>query len=305
MIYYKIGNVAIRKKGVLAPMLEYTNNSFRDLCEYYDCGFLFSEMIHINQIINAEKLPKISKTPTAIQLVGDFRDRLNTFSAIDVIASKKKYKIIDFNFGCPSRKVISTKSGAFLLKHRAAAFEVIKEIKETTNFIVTVKTRLGYDKNEINKMSLELEKIGVDALSVHGRLASENYATKSDFDSVRSIKKNISCPLIYNGDVNSNNFESFLKFEEFFDLMIGRAALKDPQIFSKINCFVNGKEFFQKSKWDVIFDYLKFANKNKESISAQKLVLLQLSNGLPNAKIIKNKICMSKTIDDLLNILNK
>lgn len=298
MIYYKIGKTPIREKGVLAPMLEYTTKSFRDLCSSYGCGFLFTEMVHINKIINTEDLPQISEKPTALQIVGDFRDKKKTLSAIEII-EKSKYKIVDFNFGCPSRKIISTNSGSFLLNYQKEAFEVLKDIKQTSNLAITVKTRLGFENNQLDEIAKQLEKINIDGLSVHGRLATQNYSTPSDFESVRKISSLVSFPLIYNGDVNSENYKDFLDIREFTDLMIGRGALKDPFIFKKINGFLENKS---PTKKEVILKYLDFAKRNNENLSSQKLILLQLLNGLENTRALKNNICNSKTKEDLLSL---
>ena len=301
MIYYKIGKTPIRKKGVLAPMLEYTTKSFRDLCSNYGCGYLFTEMVHINKIINTDNLPLISESPTALQVVGDFRDKQSTLLAIEKI-EKSKFKIVDFNFGCPSRKIISTNSGAFLLKYQKEAFEVLKEIKQVSNLAITVKTRLGFENNQIEKIAKQLEKINIDGLSVHGRLATENYSVHSDFESVRKISNLISFPLIYNGDITTENYKDFLNINEFSDLMIGRGALKDPFIFKQINSFLDHNHIATPTKKEIILKYLYYAKKNNENISSQKLILLQLLSGLENTRSLKNSICNSKTKEDLLSL---
>ena len=311
MIHFKLKNVSVKHKGLLAPMQEYTHLPFRLLCSEYKAGLTFSEMISIHQILNFKedlsKLDNLFSTDeegkTAVQLFGDFSDREKTLEAVHVLDEYKYFDIIDLNFGCPSLKIINSKGGSFNLTQIDKVIPVIEELVSTTVKPITIKTRLGFSKNEIDFISSSLFKTGIAGLSIHGRLASENYSNPSNVMAVRKIKEISPIPIIYNGDVTKNNFEQYLDFD---GVMVGRESLGNPFIFKQIDSFVNDKVILEKeNNNDAVLRFLDLVKKHPISFAKFKTSLIHFFKDKAGSSKIREKISISKNLDGITEILNK
>lgn len=300
----KLGSTTIRNKGILAPMLEYTNFSFRHLCANNDCAWGYTEMIHTSYILNSsieeiENKTKDEDYPVSLQLVGDFTNTKETVKAFLKIQEIKAYDVIDFNLGCPSPKIAAGKGGAVLLNNISEVSNTLKEIKEISNKPITAKIRFGYDKDSSKDILKKLEWSGIDALAIHGRLGIQDYSSPSDYKKVISLAKETSLPIIYNGDITLETVDFFKTVDEFSGLMIGREALKNPQIFSKI------AETKQKTTEENISLFLKISKKYNNSIINQKLVLLQLLSGFKGVRQLRAKLTTLKTQEEIDSFLEK
>lgn len=302
MASFKIGKFTIRNKGILAPMLEYTNLPFRRLCVENGCALTYTEMVHINQILNCQlkDIPELKTKdedyPVSLQLVGDFTDTKKTVSAFKKIENMQ-FKIIDFNLGCPSPKIEAGKSGAFLLDDIDKVSKTLKEIKSETDKSITAKVRLGTTKNNISVIAKSLENAGIDAIAIHGRLKTQGYKTPSDYKVVEKIAKDLSIPVIYNGDISLSNYKMFNDIDVFSGLMVGRAALSNPEIFSLIS------DKTPKTREENIKLFIKFSKKYNLEIKYQKNNLLQLVSGFSGSKRLREKLSSSKTQEEIDDIL--
>jgi tRNA-dihydrouridine synthase B len=304
---FKIKNIHVKNKGLLAPMLEYTTLPFRKLCCKYGCGLTYTEMASINQINSVKDLSKIdlfdtvSSEKVCAQIVGDFTNLKGFSSAVEILDNYKPFKIIDLNFGCPSLKVHGMNGGAKLLSkgNFTKAVNNVKEVVSTTNKPITVKTRLGYHKENIQEIVSSFEDADVSAVAVHGRLANQNYSVASDYCLLEDVSKEKSTSFIYNGDVTNNNFNKFLEVPSFSGVMVGRAALSNPYIFKSIS---KGKKKELKQE-KIIKDYLRLVNKYPVSFNKKKLALLLLTKSIPNSSKYRLLISRSKTDDDLKEII--
>lgn len=301
MASFKIGKITIRNKGILAPMLEYTNLAFRRLCVENGCALPYTEMVHINHILNSslEEIPELKTKdedyPVSLQLVGNFTDTKKTVSAFEKIENLS-FKIIDFNLGCPSPKIEAGKAGAFLLDDIALVSKTLKEIKQNTDKAITAKVRLGTTKKDISVISRSLENAGVDAIAIHGRLKTQGYKTPSDYKTVERIAKELSIPVIYNGDINLNNYKIFDEIDVFSGLMVARTALNNPDIFSLIS------DKKPKTRDENIKLFNKLSKKYNLEIKYQKNNLLQLVSGFSGSKRVREKISVAKTQEEIDNL---
>jgi len=298
----KIGKIKLKNKGILAPMLEYTNLSFRQLCAKNYCALLYTEMIHINHILNNSSVvfdTKDEDYPLSLQLVGDFTNRKLTISAVNIIEKTKGYDIIDFNLGCPSPKIAAGKAGATLLQRMDCVSKTLKEIKETTTKPITAKIRLGYDFDNSLEIIKKLEWSGIDAVAIHGRLAIQDYFVPSDYNKVISLTKETALPIIYNGDISLNNHFMFENIDSFLALMIGRAALTSPSIFCNI---ANKKQCSLKEN---LIDFYKISKKHRNPLINQKLVLLKMISGFKGSRQLRAKISSVKKEEELFDCLKE
>lgn len=303
MSFY-IKNINVKNKGLLAPMLEYTTLPFRKLCQKYGCALTFSEMVPINQIIALKDLSKIdtlisaTSDRSAVQLVGNFTKEKDFLCALDFLDTYKHFKIIDLNLGCPSLKVHQMNAGAKLLS-KDNFLKAVKNINDATSVIkkpITVKTRLGFYSQNIKQIVNAFENTNVCAISVHGRLANQNYSTFSDYELLKEVSSSCSIPFIYNGDISNNNFNEFLDVSSFSGLMVGRSALTNPYIFKSIS----KKKRVVINQTKIIKDYLKLTKKYPISFNKKKLALIMLTNKIKDSK--KHRLLISRTkTDDQLN----
>lgn len=300
----KLGKIKLKNKGILAPMLEYTNLSFRQLCAKNNCALAYTEMIHTSYILNSpideiKNKTKDEDYPVSLQLVGDFTNTKETIDAFTKVQDIEDYDIIDFNLGCPSPKIAAGKGGAILLKDISKVSKTLKEIKEISNKPITAKIRLGYDKDNSKDILNKLELSGIDALAIHGRLGVSDYSIPSDYKKVISLAKETSLPIIYNGDITLETSDSFKGIDEFSGLMVGRDAVRNPSIFSKI------AGIKQKTIQENISLFLKISKKYNNSIINQKLVLLQMLAGFSGARQLRAKLTTLKTQKELDLFLEK
>ncbi len=310
MVLFKIKNVPIKHRGVLAPMQEYTHLPFRLVCKDYKAGLTFTEMVNTRHILeykddlsSLDLLKTTEEAPVAVQLFGDFSEKSLTVSAAHLMDSYKHFDIIDFNLGCPSLKIINSKSGAFNLKQLEKVLPIIKEISTTCKKPITIKTRLGFSKIEIERNFPLFVSSGISALSLHGRLAEENYSHPSRFKEILKIKDTSPIPIIYNGDVSASNLG---QLKDFDALMVGREAMGNPFIFKQIDFFSKNHSLLEKEDdLKALSLFLNHVSKHPISFAKLKVSLIPFFKGRLGSSKIREQLSVSKDIDDLKEILYK
>ena len=179
--------------------------------------------------------------PCAIQIFGDDPDIMADAA---VFALQYHPDVIDINMGCPAPKVNKSGGGSVLMKNPQLCGKIIKAVKNAINIPVTVKIRKGWDENNINAPMIAqiCENSGADAITIHGRTREQMYKPGVDLDIISQVKKAVRIPVIGNGDI-SNGQAAYEMFDrtECDMIMVGRAALGNPWIFSEINQFLNTK----------------------------------------------------------------
>jgi tRNA-dihydrouridine synthase B len=291
--------IPIESKVFLSPMLGFTNKTFRIQCKQYGAGFTYIPMEHSEKInFNKEILNKIKpvseEMPCGIQLTGS--DEKSLIKAID--KTEKFFSLIDLNFGCPSKKILSSHCGAYHLKDLKKMRKIISSIASITIKPVTVKTRIGFDKPETEKIIKALDVGGASAITLHGRTAKQGYSGKADWNEIKKAKKIACIPLIGNGDIE-NAEQGLNKIEEGFCdyAMIGRKALGNPICFS-LNP-VN------KTKIDLIKEFIKLNEKYGFEENELKIQLIQFIKGIRGASRIRKKLNEAKTINEIETALKK
>ncbi len=239
----KIGNVKLENNILLAPMAGITDLPFRVICKEFGASLVCTEMISAKAIFyNDEKTKKLMNTqgekrPIAFQIFGSDKESMG-YSAKYV---SKLGDIIDINLGCPAPKVVKNGDGSKLLLDLDKTKEVIETVVNNSSVPVTIKIRLGWDKEHIvgTEVAKIAEKAGVCAITVHGRTRSEFYSGKADLEYIKKIKQSVNIPVIGNGDIVDEESAKVMFEKTGVDgIMIGRASLGNPWIFKKIIHFL-------------------------------------------------------------------
>lgn len=299
----------LKNKLILAPMHDVTNLAFRLMCKKYGASLVSTELLSANPIARGNNavlktiITDKKEKPVAIQLFGQNTENL-------VKAAKKmekKFDIIDFNLGCPSKKILAQGCGAALLKRKNKIKEIVEKVSTAIDKPFTVKIR-NENAVEIAKIC---EKAGASAITIHARTTKQGYSGKADWDVIKQIKQAVDIPVIGNGDVwNGKDAKQMLEQTNCDYVMIGRAAIGNPFIFKQINEYLKtGKEIKQTKQEKIAdyFEYIKLAKKyNCFSIKDAKWKAQEFTKGLDGSNEFRrkmNSINNEKEIVDLIKEL--
>ena len=239
----KIGNIELPDHPLLlAPMEDVSDPPFRRLCKAHGADLMYSEFISSEGLIRDAMKSRMKldifdyERPVGIQIFGGDEEAMALSAKI---VETVQPDLVDINFGCPVKKVVSKGAGAGVLKDIDLMIRLTEAVIKSTHLPVTVKTRLGWDEESINidEVAERLQDVGVQALTVHARTRAQMYKGHSDWTHIERIKNNprIHIPIFGNGDINSP--QKAKEYRERFGLdgmMIGRAAIGYPWIFNEI-----------------------------------------------------------------------
>ena len=240
-----IGGVALRSKALLAPMAGVTDRAYRELCMAMGAGYCVSEMVSSRALSfgskKSEELMDISaqERPGGIQIFGDDP---SCMAEAALSAMRNKPDIIDINMGCPAPKISGGGSGSALMKTPALCGEITAAVVRAVDVPVTVKIRKGWDDTMVNAVEVAqiCEQAGAAAIAVHGRTRQQYYKPPVDYDLIRQVKQSVRIPVIANGDIDSaKKAKQILDFTGCDFVMIGRASMGNPWIFTQINAFLD------------------------------------------------------------------
>src|ERR1700759_1985276 len=247
----KIENIQLPDSPLLlAPMEDVSDPPFRAVCKVNGADLLYTEFISSEGLIrdaikSRQKLDIFdSERPVGIQIFGGDEEAM-ALSARIVDAVNPD--LLDINFGCPVKKVVTKGAGAAVLKDIDLMVRLTKAVVRSTSLPVTVKTRLGWDDSSINieEVAERLQDVGIKALAIHGRTRAQLYKGVADWTHIAKVKNNprIQIPIFGNGDIDSP--EKALEYKNKYGvdgIMIGRAAIGYPWIFNEIKHYVKTGE---------------------------------------------------------------
>lgn len=240
----KIGNLEIKGHAALAPMAGVADRAFRELCTSYGAAYVISEMVSSKGLTMQDKKSKEllflseKERPAGAQIFGD-NPEIMAQAALKTMSFNPEF--IDINMGCPAPKIAGNGGGSALLKNPPLISEIVESVVKVSPVPVTVKIRIGWDKDTINAVEVakRIEAAGASALTVHGRTRTQMYAPPVYLDEIAKVKKAVSIPIIGNGDiVDSKSAKQMLDETGCDFLMIGRGALGRPWIFDSVNAYL-------------------------------------------------------------------
>ena len=318
MSFY-IGNVKINGQIVVAPMAGISNMTFRRICKTMGASLVVAEMVSDKAITYGnEKTFELLKMndderPISQQIFGS---DINSFvEAAKIVEEKMHPDIIDINMGCPVPKVaIKNQAGSALLKNPEKVGEIVKAVVNAVNVPVTVKIRSGWDANSINAVEIAkiCEESGASAITVHARTRAQGYSGKADWNIIKEVVQNVSIPVIGNGDVLScYDAKRMLDETGCAAVMIGRGLLGNPWLIKEcVDYIENGvipRPITYEEKISMMKKHFKLLKEDK-NISVALLEIrsniLFYLKGMPEGKVIKNKICACKTEKEIMDVLD-
>ncbi len=315
----QIGGVSLPSKALLAPMAGVSDRAYRELCMQMGAGYCVSEMVSSKALSfgskKSEELMDISaqERPCGIQIFGDDP---SCMAEAALSAMKNHPDIIDINMGCPAPKISGNGSGSALMKQPERCGAITEAVVRAVDVPVTVKIRKGWDDGMVNAVEVAkiCEQAGAAAITVHGRTRQQYYKPPVDYEIIRKVKQSVRIPVIANGDIDSaKKARQVLDFTGADFVMIGRASMGNPWIFSQINSFLRNPceplyEPTLEEKLDVMVAHVaKMVEYKGEYIAlrqARKLVAGYFK-GIRGAAALRNDAGRIETMDDLIRLKNK
>ena len=316
---WKIGNVEIKAKAVMAPMAGISNPSYMKIMEDMGCDLAFTELISSEAIIrnNKKTLDMLNgiddlKMKVGVQIFGSNPEVMA--KAAKILCELHKIDIIDINMGCPVPKVaLHSDAGSGLLKNPTKVKEIVEAVTKAVNIPVTVKIRSGWDSDSINAIEIAkiIEEAGASAITIHPRTRAQGYSGKADWSIIKKVKESVNIPVIGNGDIKSCYDAEKMLIETNCDaIMIGRGLLGNPWLIRDTINYLEKKEepinVSLHEKIEMIKKHLDLLVKYK----SEKAALLEIRShiswylkGENNSKEVKEKICKAKNIEEVKEII--
>lgn len=314
-----IGGVPLKSHAVLAPMAGVSDRAYRELCVRFGAAYCVSEMVSSKALSfnskKSEELMEISdlERPCGIQIFGDDPKCMADAAKH---ALENKPDIIDINMGCPAPKISSNGSGSALMKNPRLCGEIVKAVTAVTDIPVTVKIRKGWDDDSVNAVEVAkiCESAGAAAITVHGRTRQQYYKPPVDYDIIKAVRESVSVPVIANGDIdNAERAKEVMDITGCDLVMIGRATLGNPWIFSQINAYLENPNVKihtpdLEERLGVMIEHIgkmvEYKGEHMAMLQARKLVVGYFK-GMKGAAVLRNEAGKIKTLDDLYELRQK
>ena len=316
----KIGNINLGEFPLLlAPMEDVSDPPFRRLCKQHGADMLYSEFISSEGLIrdaikSRQKLDIFDyERPVGIQIFGGDEEAMALSAKIVATVNPD---LVDINFGCPVKKVVSKGAGAGVLKDIDLMVRLTKAVVNSTSLPVTVKTRLGWDEQSINieEVAERLQDVGISALTIHARTRSQMYKGHSDWSYIAKVKNNqrIVIPIFGNGDIDSA--EKALEYRNKYGvdgIMIGRAAIGYPWIFEEIkHYFATGQLLPPPTMADRVEaarNHLLWSVEwkgERQGVLEMRRHYANYFKGIPNFKPYRQQLVTLDSVEEILKVLN-
>ncbi|RLD90283.1 MAG: tRNA dihydrouridine synthase DusB [Bacteroidetes bacterium] len=317
----KIGNIELGDTPLLlAPMEDVTDPPFRYVCKMFGADLMYTEFISSEGLIRdaAKSVKKLDfdeiERPVGIQIFGH-----NIDSMVEAAhyAEEAQPDLIDINFGCSVKKVVSKGAGAGILNDIPKMVKMTEAIVKAVKLPVTVKTRLGYDDQhrEIVDIAEQLQDTGIKALSIHGRLRTTKYSQPADWTLIGEVTNNprMHIPIFGNGDITSAETARHLIDTYGVDgLMIGRAVYGNPWIFKEVKHYLTTGQLLKKPDIHERVKIVKIQLQRSVDWKGERTGILEMRKhwgnyfkGYPNFKPFKLRLMSTESHQEVLSIVDE
>ncbi len=310
---FSIAGIEIKNRYVLAPLAGFTDYAMRKLSYDYGAGLLYTEMESCEALCFDSKLTiedikntKLDKAncpdgKLALQIFGGKEESI--LKSIPIVEKYGDYDFLDFNCGCPVPKVIKQHAGSYWLNREDELIPLLKRMVSISSKPVIVKIRIGYTQiQDIVPLCKRIEDAGVKAIAVHGRTRNEFFSSPVHYDVIKDIKKNVSIPVIANGEITEDNFIGVLNETNADAVMIGQHAIGYPKIFRDMIAKEENRLVEEKTLSSQLNDLIKhldliFSIKDERSASSiMRSFAVNYVKGFSDSKKYRNLLvhCSSK-----------
>ncbi|MDI6861325.1 MAG: tRNA-dihydrouridine synthase [Caldisericia bacterium] len=301
-----------KKLIFLAPLSNFSDTGMRILSKRFGADLTYTGMISSYEIVNKKAIPFqifAEERPIAVQIFGNDPHIIET--AVKILGTTPD--IIDLNFGCPSKNLIMSGNGGYLLLDLRKIRDLIKSAIYNSKVPVSVKIRSGFDKNSMNYLDVGriCEEEGVFFLTIHPRTVSMKYSGKADLNITKELKNSLKIPIIHSGDIFSiNDLEKVFNETNCNGVMIGRSAIGNPWIFSDFKDYLFNKKYPQKrsleEKIEIIVEHMEILKKiysENYAIKQMKIHIPKYLKGYPGISRLNKLLNGVKSINELKNLL--
>jgi len=313
----QIGSVKLDNITILAPLAGITNLAFRILAKNQGCALVCSEMVSSNGLVHGSKKTELllkslpQERPLSVQIFG-----ADPFIMADAakMVELSGADIIDINLGCSVKKVLKTGAGSALMKEPEKTEKIFKYVRKAVNTPLTIKVRTGWDKsgNDAYQIADIAQEYGIDAIAIHPRTAGQGFTGQADWSVIREMKKKVSIPVIGNGDITVSEDAVRMLEETGCDaVMIGRASIGNPWIFSQVLDRIKGNDISSVSlldRYNVMVEYLESSIKffgEKAACFMMRSKLGWFAKGLPDSSRFRDSLKHTSSEDEAKNIIKK
>lgn len=317
----KIGNIELGDTPLLlAPMEDVTDPPFRYVCKMFGADLMYTEFISSEGLIRdaSKSVKKLDfdeiERPVGIQIFGHNIDSMVEAARY---AEEAQPDLIDINFGCSVKKVVSKGAGAGILNDIPKMVKMTESIVKAVKLPVTVKTRLGYDDQhrDIVDIAERLQDVGIKALSIHGRLRTTKYSQPADWTLIGEVTNNprMHIPIFGNGDINNAERAKHLLDTYGVDgLMIGRATYGNPWIFKEIKHYLKTGELPEKPDIHERIRVIKIQLQRSVDWKGERTGILEMRKhwgnyfkGYAHFKPFKLKLMGTESHQEILSIVDE
>ncbi|HVE16547.1 MAG TPA: tRNA dihydrouridine synthase DusB [Chthoniobacterales bacterium] len=302
----------------LAPMAGVTNTIFRQLCQQRGADVLTSEFVSAEGIFHRNERTREylefapNERPVGVQLFGGNPEHLA--EAARQVVDWVHPDFIDLNFGCPVNKVVCKQGGSALLKDCPLLERVaVAVVNAVAPIPVTAKIRIGWSATTVNATTTAriLENAGITRLAVHGRTKEQGYSGQANWDVIAEVAECVSIPVIGNGDIScAEDALRHRRETRVSGLMIGRAAMTNPWIFTEIKAAMDGADDYRHptlaDRWALVAEHCRLEagrrGDERRAMHSMRSRLMAYSRGMPQGRHLRERFSQVESVAEVEDI---
>ena len=305
---WKLGNLEIKGKVILAPMAGFTSSGYRRFMKKFGVDVSYSEMVSDMGLIygNKETFTYLDahedERPLGIQLFGSNPENMAKAAKI-VEKYTSLFDFFDINAGCPVNKVTKSGAGSSLLKNPSVLADIVKAIKAVSDKPVTVKIRIGWDSHSINFLETIklLEAAGVDAIAIHARTTKELYYGTPHYELLKDLQNKMSVPLIVSGNIFTlDDAIKALEITGASAVMVARGSIGNPRLISQIKTYYETGERLNNATLEeqkaYCLELARYLIEEKGETTAMRIyrsIAPKFFSGFKDSKIIRSDLAQN------------